>query len=104
VIYRRDGIQFRASWSTGGETATLEQEHDGEWVPAEGSVATRLPAQILGQGEMHKTARQPRALVRRSRRRSRQPPIARQGLADKLAREDDTEAVLTQPDRSSSAR
>ncbi len=63
VTYRKDGARFRASWTTGGEAATLEQERGGEWVPAEGSVATRLPVQILGQGEIHETARKPRALL-----------------------------------------
>ncbi|MCD6726633.1 MAG: AAA family ATPase [Solirubrobacteraceae bacterium] len=63
AIYRKDGVRFRATWATDDPAPTLEQEQGGAWVAAEGSVATRLPAQILGQGEVHETARQPRALL-----------------------------------------
>lgn len=63
VIYRKDGVRFRATWTTGSEAAGLEQERDGDWILAEGSVSARLPTQMLGQGEIHETARQPRALL-----------------------------------------
>lgn len=63
VIYRKDGVRFRATWTTDAGAPDLEQEQDGAWIAAEGSVSTRLPAQILGQGEVHETARQPRALL-----------------------------------------
>lgn len=63
ATYRKDGVRFRATWVTDDAGPTLEQEQNGAWVGAEGSVAARLPAQILGQGEVHETARQPRALL-----------------------------------------
>jgi len=64
VVYRKDGIRFRAVWTTASASSELEEEDEfGAWQAAEGTVRTRLPVQIFGQGEIHETARQPQALL-----------------------------------------
>lgn len=65
VVYRKDGARFRAGWSVSADVPALEQEQgDGTWTAAEGTVRQRLPVRILAQNEIHELARKPRSLLR----------------------------------------
>lgn len=64
LVYRKEGARFRASWSTDGSAEALEEQVDGAWEPAHGTVRQRLPVAIYSQNEIHEIARQPRALLR----------------------------------------
>lgn len=64
VTYRKDSVRFRAVWNGPGSPPQLQEEDEtGAWRVADGSVRTRLPVQIFGQGEIHETARQTQALL-----------------------------------------
>lgn len=65
VVYRKDGARFRAGWSVSADVPALEQQQeDGTWTAAEGTVRQRLPVRILAQNEIHELARKPRSLLR----------------------------------------
>lgn len=63
VCYRKTGAHFRVLWAT-GEEPRLEEEEDGSWVEADGTVKQRLPVQIYSQNQIHEVAKDPLALLR----------------------------------------
>jgi AAA domain, putative AbiEii toxin, Type IV TA system len=63
LTYRKDGTRFRATWASQDSGPHLEEEDQGSWGAAEGSVRRRLPVQIYSQNEINEVAKDPRALL-----------------------------------------
>jgi DNA repair ATPase RecN len=63
VDYWRDGHQIRAIWKNSEGVPAL-QEPDGDmWTPVDGVVTQRMPARIVGQGELAHLAEDARQLL-----------------------------------------
>jgi hypothetical protein len=63
IVYRKEGTRFRATWTQGADDPALEEDDDGSWKAADGSVRRRLPVQIYSQNEINEVAKDPRALL-----------------------------------------
>jgi predicted ATPase len=63
TIYRKNRSRFRVQWNPAGDLPPIEQEVDGNWVPAEGDIPQRFPVRIYSQKQVFQLAKTPLALL-----------------------------------------